>query len=143
MRKLVLMLYALSVVVVFAGVTTAQYSHIEGDLPVDLGPGAKDSILHAIVRPMIAYPEKAVSPVVQAVVWLRVTVGEQGKVLKAEVVDCSLAEYGFEQAALDAIESAAFLPLWNGLYSASYTGYYPIPFVDPSRQRPMRGLKFL
>lgn len=94
----------------------------------------RDSILNAYWPPDIEYPKKARTEAVKTVVWVRVTVGEQGRPVEAVAQPSGHPNLGFEEAAEKAARSGLYRPRWNGPYPVTYAGFYPIAFRDPGQQ---------
>lgn len=139
MRVIVLLVFILVAGLAVASDALGQYTKIDGELPAELGPGAKDSILTLFIwRPTPVVPEKAKREMKQATVWLRITVGEKGKVQSAVSVACDAPGYGFEKEAQDAIKPCLFLPQWDGPYAVTYVGYCPVVFDPATYDQPSR-----
>jgi TonB family protein len=98
-------------------------------------PTTRDSILRCYQSALVDYPEKARKEAIRTVVWLRITVGEQGKPEKCEVVSCPNPGFGFEEAAIKAAKLSLFWPRWNGPDPVTFVGYFALGFNNPAAPR--------
>ncbi len=120
--------YLLSCPATFSGKLDSSFPEI---MKSDFG----DSIAIPFEPLRVVYPDKGKFSEKRCVVWLRIFIGAKGVVASAEVISCSTPDYGFEKAAIRAVEYTRFGAKWDGPYPVDYVGYYPVSYTDPYLQR--------
>jgi len=132
MRITVILAVVLTVCMLTAPRSSAQYVSITSDVPPPMKEASKDSILRSTFTTIVHYPHEGRIHDLKSIVWLKVTVGKKGKAKSILIIHCDKPGYGFEEEAKESVEDIYFKVKWDGLRPVEYEGYYPIIFYDPA-----------